>query len=225
MTSTSHREEHNTIESNGLPVIVGITGASGSILGLTFVKALLNQHIPVELIWTEKSHQVVFEELGYKSGSGTREQKVLRLIEHLELDVSLAPLLSIYQNYELDAPASSGTHLTRGMVVIPCSMGTLGRISHGISDKLVSRAADVVMKEGRKLIVVPRESPLNQIHLKNMLQLSQMNVVILPPMLTFYLPSYQKSIEGQIGYTVGKTLDHLGITHNFYERWAGSLNS
>jgi 4-hydroxy-3-polyprenylbenzoate decarboxylase len=217
----SQNEAALPVTPNGLPLVVGITGASGSILGFTLVKALLGQQIPVELVLTEKSHQVVFEELQYKVGGGSRADKSLRLLAYLGLDTALAPLLRIYQNCELDAPASSGTHLTRGMVVIPCSMGTLGRISHGISDKLVSRAADVAMKEGRKLILLPRESPFNRIHLQNMLRLNEMGVVILPPMLTFYLPSYH-SMEGQIGYIVGKTLDHLGIQHQFYERWAGS---
>jgi flavin prenyltransferase len=108
--------------------------------------------------------------------------------------------------------------MTHGMVIIPCSMGTLGRIANGITDTLVARAADVTMKEHRKLIVVPRESPFNQIHLRNLMTLSQCGAVILPPMLSFYLPDFG-TIDGQINYTIGKVLDQLGFTHTLYTRW------
>jgi flavin prenyltransferase len=197
------------------PVVVGITGASGSVLGFRLVEELMLQEQSVELVMTEKSYQVIFEETGLKLGG---QDKALKVIEHMKLPVEKAALLAVYENYRLDAPASSGTHLTRGMAVIPCSMGTLGRIANGITDTLVARAADVTLKEHRKLIVVPRESPFNAIHLKNLLALSQCGAVVLPPMLSFYLPDFG-TIEGQINYTVGKVLDQLGFPHDLYTRW------
>jgi 4-hydroxy-3-polyprenylbenzoate decarboxylase len=204
--------------ARALPVVVGITGASGSILAFRLVRELLTMDIPVELILTEKSFQVVLEELGLKVGGGESHEKSARIVEYLGLPEDRRPLLSVFGNHQLDAPPSSGTHRTRGMVVIPCSMGTLGRIAAGIGDNLVARSADVTLKENRRLILVPRESPLNGIHLRNMLGLNQLGVIILPPMLTFYLPEYN-NIDGQIAYTVGKTLDHLGIEHTLFTRW------
>jgi flavin prenyltransferase len=197
------------------PVVVGITGASGSVLGFRLIEELLQLEQTVELIMTEKSYQVVFTETGLKLGGSN---KALTVLNHLGLPVDWTDRLKVYENNRLDAPPSSGTHLTRGMVVIPCSMGSLGRIACGITDTLVARAADVTMKEARKLIVVPRESPLNAIHLKNLLTLSQCGVVILPPMLSFYLPDFG-DIAGQINYTVGKVLDQLGFEHDLYTRW------
>lgn len=198
------------------PIVVGITGASGSVLGFRLVQVLLEIGESVELVMTEKSLQVIFEELSLKIGGG--DEKVGHVLQHLNLPAEYAERFRIYGNHRLDAPPSSGTHLTRGMAIIPCSMGTLGRIANGITDNLVSRAADVTMKEHRKLIVVPRESPLNGIHLKNLLTLSQCGVVIIPPVLSFYLPDFG-TIDGQINYTVGKVLDQLGLDHDLYNRW------
>jgi 4-hydroxy-3-polyprenylbenzoate decarboxylase len=198
--------------------VVGITGASGSVLGFRLIAELLRLEQSVELIMTEKSYQVVFTETGLKVAGPAKALTVLR---HLGLAESAARLLTVYENNRLDAPPSSGTHLTRGMVVIPCSMGSLGRIACGITDTLVARAADVTLKEGRKLVLVPRESPLNAIHLKNLLTLSQCGVSILPPMLSFYLPDFG-DIAGQVNYTVGKVLDQLGFEHDLYTRWGQS---
>lgn len=205
------------------PVVVGITGASGSILGFRTVKELLLLDCPVELVMTEKSQGVITEETGLKL-SHQSEDRRLDILRFLGLPDEKADLLALFGNNRLDAPPSSGTHLTRGMVVVPCSMGTLGRIANGITDNLVARAADVTLKEHRKLILVPRESPFNQIHLRNMLTLSQMNVVLIPPMLTFYLRDFD-SIDGQINYTIGKILDQLGFEHDLYTRWGNHVGA
>ena len=201
------------------PIVVGITGASGSVLGFRLMEELLKLDQQVELVMTEKSYQVIFEETGLKIAG---HDKALNVVHHLNLPDERVEQLKVFENNRLDAPPSSGTHLTQGMVIIPCSMGTLGRIANGITDNLVARSADVTMKEHRKLIIVPRESPLNQIHLKNLLTLSQMNVVVIPPMLSFYLPDFG-SIDGQIDYTVGKVLDQLGHEHDLYTRWGNQV--
>jgi flavin prenyltransferase len=197
------------------PIVVGITGASGSVLGFRLIEELIRLEQPVELVMTEKSYQVIFEETGLKIGG---QDKALRVIQHLKLPEEQVSRLRVYENNRLDAPPSSGTHMTRGMVVIPCSMGTLGRIANGITDTLVARAADVTLKEHRKLVVVPRESPFNQIHLRNLMTLAQCGAVIIPPMLSFYLPDFG-TIEGQVNYTVGKVLDQMGLEHDLYTRW------
>lgn len=197
------------------PIVVGITGASGSVLGFRLIEELLRLGQRVEMVMTEKSYQVIFEETGLKIGGQDKARTVLR---HLELPEAYLDQLQVFENNRLDAPPSSGTHLTQGMAIIPCSMGTLGRIANGITDTLVARAADVSLKEHRKLVIVPRESPLNQIHLKNLMTLSQCGTVIIPPMLSFYLPDFG-SIEGQINYTVGKVLDQFGFEHDLYTRW------
>lgn len=203
------------VSLNSAPIVVGITGASGSVLGFRLIEELLRLDRRVQLVMTEKSYQVIFEETGLKIGG---QDKALRVLSHLNLPESKVDQLEVFENNRLDAAPSSGTHMTKGMVVIPCSMGTLGRIANGITDTLVARAADVTLKEHRKLIVVPRESPFNQIHLRNLTTLSQCGAVILPPMLTFYLPDFG-SIDGQINYTIGKVLDQLGLGHDLYTRW------
>ncbi|MBX2860666.1 MAG: UbiX family flavin prenyltransferase [Vampirovibrio sp.] len=208
----------------GKPVVVGITGASGSVLGFRLIKELLRISQPVELVMTEKSLQVILEETGLKIGGGSGEDKIDKVIQYLQAPSESRHLLKVYGNHRLDAPPSSGTHLTRGMAIIPCSMGTLGRVATGITDNLVARAADVTMKEHRKLIIVPRESPLNQIHLKNLLTLSQCGVCVIPPVLSFYLMDFN-SLEGQINYTVGKVLDQLGFEHDLYTRWGAQNDS
>ena len=198
------------------PLVVAITGASGSVIGFRFVKIALEMGIPVELVMTEKSLQVIYEELEYKVSGATEEEKAQRLLQHLGLPTD-APL-RFFGNHRLDAPPASGTHLTRGMVIVPCSMGTLGRIAAGIGDNLVARSADVCLKEGRPLVLVPRESPLNQIHLRNMLTLSKIGAHMVPPMLTFYLKDFS-SVEGQINYVLGKIFDVLRIPHQLSPRW------
>jgi len=200
------------------PVVVGITGASGSVIGFRLVRTLLTMAISVELVMTEKSLQVIFDELHIKLSGSSEAEKVAKVIAYLGLPEETAGLLRIFGNQQLDAPPSSGTHLTRGMVVIPCSMGTLGKIAAGIGDNLVVRAADVTLKENRKLILVPRETPLNQIHLRNLLTVSQAGGLIVPPMLTFYLPDFE-SMDGQIAYIMGKVLDLLQIPHQLHTRW------
>ena len=200
---------------NNAPLVVAITGASGSVIGFQFVKAALQLGIPVELVMTEKSLQVIHDELDYKVRGTTETDKAQRLLAHLELPAD-SPL-AFFGNHRLDAPPASGTHLTRGMVIVPCSMGTLGRIAAGIGDNLVARSADVTLKEGRPLVLVPRESPLNQIHLRNMLTLSQAGAHLVPPMLTFYLKEFN-NVDGQVNYVLGKILDVLRIPHTLSSR-------
>ena len=120
---------------------------------------------------------------------------------------------------DFTAPIASGSYPTQGMIVIPCSMGTLGAIAAGVSQNLIHRAADCTLKEGRKLVMVPRETPLNAIHLENMLKLSRLGVRIVPAMPGFY--SGAKSLEDMIDFMVGKVLDQFEFEHALYPRWVG----
>lgn len=203
--------------SQGKPLLVGITGASGSILGLRLVRALLAAGVAVGLILTEKSRQVIADELPLRLG-GKEEEKIARIAQFLTLTDAQTALLRLYENHRLDAPPASGTFRTRGMVIAPCSMGTLGRIAAGISDNLIARAADVTLKECRPLILLPRETPLNRIHLRNMTTVCEAGGVMLPPMLSFYLPAFH-SLDGQIDLIIGKTFDLLGLEHSLHPRW------
>ncbi len=203
------------------PVVLGLTGASGSILGLRLLKELLLLNVPVDVIFSEHAGLVMQQELGVSVEGNTLDEKKASLLRLLKLDASTYHgLLTLYSNKNIGAKPASGTHLHRGMIIAPCSMGTLAHIAQGMSDSLLTRAADVTLKEGRRLILVPRETPLNAIHLQNMLTLSQLNVRLIPPMLSFYSPDFL-SLEGQILYTVGKVLDQLDLEHQLYERWQG----
>jgi 4-hydroxy-3-polyprenylbenzoate decarboxylase len=142
-------------------------------------------------------------------------------IMEIETDYSVkdveAMASSVYLENDFTAPIASGSHPFAGMVVAPCSMKTLGSIANGISDTLLTRTADVCLKEGRKLILMTRETPLNQIHLKNMLQAQQAGAVILPACPGFY--SKPRTIEELVDIMVGRMLDLMGIDNELYKRW------
>jgi polyprenyl P-hydroxybenzoate/phenylacrylic acid decarboxylase-like protein len=127
--------------------------------------------------------------------------------------------LRYYGDDDLMAPICSGSHFTRGMIIIPCSMATLGSVANGISSSLIERTADVMLKESRELVLVPRETPFNRIHLKNMLSLQEAGARIVPAMPAFY--HKPQTIEDMVNFVVGKVLDALGVEHDLFERWNG----
>lgn len=188
---------------------VGITGASGAQYGVRLVQELLTQSYKVHLVLTEAAWQVFKEELQLD----TRDRdKVLT-----ELFTPNTGELHIHSLHDYAAPIASGSYLTNGMIIIPCSMGTLSGIAQGASGSLLERAADVMLKEQRKLVLVPRETPLNQIHLENMLKLSKVGATIVPAMPGFYhLP---KTLDDIIDFLVGKVLDSAGVEHKLFTRW------
>ena len=180
-------------------VIVGITGASGVIYGIRTVEELKARGCEVHLVLTKNAVKVMHEET-----SATPE--------YLENLVD-----SVYSNSDLTAPIASGSFKADGMVVVPCSMATLSEIAYGISRSLISRAALVTLKENRKLVLVPRETPLTSIHLLNMLKLSRAGAVILPAMPAFYIKP--ETVNDLVNFVVGKILDQLGIKHELYRRY------
>ena len=148
-----------------------------------------------------------------------------RTIEHetdLTCDQVKALATTVYPTDDVGASIASGTFVTAGMVVVPCSMKTLSGISHGYSDNLLLRAADVTLKERRKLVLAVRETPLNLIHLNNMVTLAGMGVVIMPPVLTFY--NHPKTVEDLQRHIVGKLLHEFGVEVPCFKRWNGQVN-
>lgn len=190
-------------------IAVGITGASGAIYGVRLVQELLKAGHLVHLVITEAGWQVFKDELRWDISD---RDKIIG--EHFS---SYGDQLYYHTLRDFYAPIASGSYQHDGMIVIPCSMGTLSGIAHGASGNLLERAADVTLKEGRKLILVPRETPLHQIHLENMLKVTQVGGRIVPAMPGFYqLPS---TMDDLIHFVVGKSLDALGIPHSLFKRW------
>ena len=178
------------------PVVVGISGASGSILAKRTVEMLINKDIPVIMTCTAAARMVWQEEM-----DETFNAALSRWSEF--------PDFKYYPIGDLKAPIASGTMPTSGMIITPCSVGTLAAIANGLSSNLLQRSADVCIKEKRKLILVPRETPLSSIHLENMLRVSNLGVAILPPVPAFYLKP--RSVEDIVEYIVAKTIDSLGL--------------
>ncbi len=193
------------------PFVVGITGASGVVYAVRLVQVLAELNYPIELIISESGRLVIREELG----------KSLRSFNHSEdlTEIFGTSKFKVHSAKDFSAPVASGSYPTAGMIIIPCSMGTLGAIASGVSQHLIHRAADCMLKEGRRLVIVPRETPLNAIHLENMLKLSKLGVRVVPAMPAFY--SGAQNLNEVIDFMVGKVLDQFEIPHGLYPRWTG----
>ncbi len=196
------------------PYVVALSGASGAIYGVGLVKNLLHAGCSVHLVFSDSARQVIHEELKISLPKLPQTTELENLFGEIPSD-----RLFVHAADDFTAPIASGSYPTSGMVVMPCSMGTLGAIAGGISQNLIHRAADCTLKEGRKLVLVPRETPLNAIHLENMLKLSRLGVSIVPAMPAFY--SGASSVEELIQFMVGKVLDQFGLPHFLYPRWTG----
>ena len=180
-------------------IIVGISGSSGSILGIRFLEVMKKLGIETHVVISDTAKKLIEHETSYK----------VRDVEKLASKV--------YGYKDFFAAIASGSFRTKGMVIIPCSMKTLAGIASGYSDNLMLRAADVCLKERRKLILVARETPLSLIHIENMRRVTLAGGVILPPILTMY--SKPKSIDEMVNHIIGKVLDALGIENRIYKRW------
>lgn len=193
-------------------IVVAITGASGAIYGLRLVEELLSAGCRVTFLLTGSGLDVLRYETGLEWEGSTTVRK--QLIRDYFGD---ARKLEHYDEKDLFAPAASGSSAPDAVVIAPCSMGTAGRIAAGVSDNLIERVADVALKEGRDLLLVPRETPFNQIHLENLLRLSRAGARIIPAMPAFY--HRPKKIEDLVDFVVGKILDNLKIPHTLFQRW------
>lgn len=197
---------------------VGITGASGHPYAWGLLRALLAAGHGVDLCVTASGTKVLRHELGIEAGPGGANLAA-------ELEARLGPeaasRVRVFAPERVEAPASSGTALVRGVILVPCSMGTLARVAAGFSSNLVERAADVALKEGRTLVLVPRETPLSAIHLENLLKLARLGAIVLPAMPGFY--HHPRTVDDLVGHVVGKVLDRLGIARADAVRWSGEL--
>lgn len=192
--------------------VVAITGASGSLYGLRLVSELLRSGSRVSLLLTEAGRQVLKHEVGLDWATETQQQR------HQVQEYFASIAIDSLAIDDFWTGSASGSNPADAMIVMPCSMGTAGRIAAGLSSNLLERAADVMLKERRPLILVPRETPFNTIHLENLLRLSRAGAVILPAMPGFY--HGPDSIADLVDFVVGKVLDQLAVAHQLFERWA-----
>ncbi len=180
-------------------VIVGISGSSGAVLGVRFLEALKKLGIESHLVISETAEKIIEHETEYKVS------EVRKLAA------------KVYGFRDLFGAIASGSFRTKGMVIIPCSMKTLAGIASGYSENLMLRAADVCLKERRKLVLVARETPLSLVHIENMRRVTLAGGVILPPVMTMY--SKPDSVEEMANHILGKVLDSLGIENDLFKRW------
>ncbi len=185
-------------------IIVAISGASGTILGVRVLEALRELGVETHLVLSRWGARTLVHE----TSRGVKEVEALATVVHARENQGAA--------------ISSGSFLTDGMVIAPCSMKTLAGIAHGYGDNLISRAADVVLKERRKLVLMVREAPFHEIHLENMLKLARMGAVILPPVLAFY--NHPRSLDEAIDHIVMRALDQFGLQSDLMKRWSGEMS-
>lgn len=188
-------------------IVVGICGASGVVLGIQTTRALLERQVTVHLVSSAAACRTAFEELGWK--------KSFKELIYDELDSRLHPFLKYYEEGDIGAKIASGSFRTHGMVVIPCSMATLAAIRIGLADTLLRRAADVTIKEQRKLVLVVRETPFSAIHLENMAFLAKLGVVIMPPIPAWY--QRPQTLEEMHAQMVERVIDQLGLPSRLLE--------
>ncbi len=194
-------------------VTLAFTGASGLPYGVRLLDCLLKAGVTVRLVYSQAAQVVAQQEMNLKLPSRARELEALWSAEY-----GAAPgQLQVYGRDEWFAPVASGSNPSDAMVVCPCTMGTLASIAHGLSDNLIERAADVSIKEGKKLVLVPRETPFSAIHLENMLKLARLGVVILPPSPGFY--THPQTVDDMVDFVVARVLDQLGVEHRLQGRW------
>lgn len=184
-------------------IIVGVSGASGVEMSYYLAKALKRiENCEVHLILSQGAKTT------WELESDIPVEKLLRLADH------------VHDEHNLAACISSGSFVTDGMIIMPCSMKTLAGIATGYADNLISRAADVCLKEGRKVVLVPREMPFGKVHIRNLKEASDLGCVIVPPVLTFY--NGAKTLEDQINHIVGKVLLQFGIAYDKFVPWTGA---
>ena len=186
-------------------IVVGITGASGSIYAKRMIEVLVEQGILVHVIATDTGKKVFNYELSLNLESWITEMQ--QQYSNVKLE----------DNHNLFAGVASGSYGFDAVIILPCSMGTMAEISHGLSSNLLCRAADVALKESRPLIIVPRETPLNTIHLENMCRLSKVGATIIPAMPGFY--HHPQTMDDLINFVVGKILSYLKIKHELFKKW------
>jgi flavin prenyltransferase len=183
----------------GDPIVVAMTGATGAVYGVRTLEALRDAGVQTHLVISEWAARTIVAETRWKP------EDVRALADE------------VYDESELDAPPSSGSFRTGGMIVAPCSMKSLAAIAHGISQNLIHRAAEVTLKERRTLLLLVRESPLSVIHLENMLTVARAGALVVPPVPAFY--ARPRDLDEMVDHTVGRMLDHFRVPHQLVRRW------
>src|SRR5947209_11769201 len=194
-------------------VAIAVTGASGAVYATRTVAALLERGVHVELIVSDYGRRLLRDELGEQASI---ERLLPFLTDRYGTGVS-AGTLTVHSNRDLGATIASGSHGCSGMAIVPCSMKTLAAIAHGLSRSLVERAADVMLKEKRRLVIVPREAPMSLPQLKNMVLCAEAGAMILPAMPAFY--QMPKTIGDLADFMAGKVLAALGLPQDLYAKW------
>lgn len=195
------------LSENNLPITIAVSGASGIVYALRLIEFLTQKNYKLDIVYSKSAIRVAKEELNLNLDDKIR---------FLSCDRDVV----IHDLNNVAAPISSGSYKSRGMIIVPCSMGTASAVANGSSDNLLTRAADVCLKERRRLVVVPREMPYSTLHLENLFRLSQYGVIVAPASPGFY--SNPKTIDDCVDFVVGKILDVFGIDNDIYSRW--SLN-
>lgn len=198
-------------------IVLAITGASGAIYGVRLLEELLAAGNRVSLLISRCGFIVLKEELGLELSGDARAVNALLL----ETFSTATNSLVYYDADDFFAPVASGSAAAEAMIIAPCSMGSVARIAAGLSGNLIERTADVMIKENRPLLLMPRETPLSAIHLENMLKLSRLGVKMVAAMPGFY--TRPQTLDDAVNFMVGKMLDQLGIEHQLFERWGRSL--
>jgi 4-hydroxy-3-polyprenylbenzoate decarboxylase len=194
-------------------ICLALTGASGMPYGIRLLECLLEAGCHVQLLYSQVAQIVAKQEMNLDLPARAKEAQI-----YFSERYSASPgQLEVYGREEWFAPVASGSNPPDAMVVCPCTMGTLASIAQGLASNLIERAADVVLKEGRKLVLVPRETPFSAIHLENMLRLSRAGAVILPPNPGFY--HHPQSVEDMVDFVVARILDQLVVPHALMQRW------
>lgn len=194
-------------------VTVALTGASGLPYGLRLIECLLRAGKRVWVMYSQAAQVVAKQEMNLTLPSRPEGFQQWLQERYQAADGQLA----VFGREAWFAPPASGSNPADAMVICPCSMGTLAAVAHGMSDNLIERAADVMIKEGRKLVLVPREAPLSVIHLENMLKLARLGVCILPPSPGFY--THPQTVADMVDFVVARILDQLAVPHQLLPRW------
>ena len=198
-------------------IAVAITGASGAIYATRTLAALLALGVHVELIVSDYGRRLLHDELGERASV----DRLIQFLREMYGDSVTAGSVTVHSNRDLGATLASGSHGCSGMVIVPCSMKTLAAIAHGLSRNLIERAADVMLKEARRLVIVPRETPMSLPQLRNMVLCSEAGAMILPAMPAFY--QQPRTLDDLADFMAGKILGALGFEHDLYPPWTGKV--
>jgi 4-hydroxy-3-polyprenylbenzoate decarboxylase len=206
-------------DARPMSIAVAVTGASGAIYAVRTLAALLARRVRVELVVSDYGRRLLRDELGDQAS-------VERLMPYLSERYGSAVadgMITLHSNRDLGATIASGSHGCAGMVIVPCSMKTLAGVAHGLSRNLVERAADVMLKERRRLVIVPRETPMSLPQLRNMVLCAESGAMILPAMPAFY--QRPRTLDDLADFMAGKVLSALGFDHELYPPWTGQVGA